>query len=468
MDYSLLPKVDQLLSALEKLPEIPVDDYNRPIALSAGREAIQNLRMEVKQFSSFTREALFAQCLEETLAIYKQKSAPSLRRVINATGIVLHTNLGRSPLAKEAIKAVAEVAGNYCNLEINLTDGKRSSRYDHLSNLLRELTGAEDALVVNNNAAAVLLTLDTLTCGGEAIVSRGQLVEIGGSFRIPDIMRKSGTVLREVGTTNKTYLSDYKNAINENTKALVQVHPSNFTMSGFVEEVAASDLAGLAHAYKLPLIYDLGSGCLFPFSQKGIGKEPHPEQLIKDGADILTFSGDKLLGGPQAGIIIGKKKYIDIIKKNPLTRALRVDKFTVAALETTLRLYQGGRAGECIPTIAMLTAEPEALKEKGEILYRLLIEEPEAASLYEVNLLQGISPVGGGSLPGIELPAYVLEISPKKNKAAALLSDLREGNPAILGYIQNDKALFDVRTIDKSQLCIVAAEIMAAARRISL
>jgi len=461
MDYSLLPKVDQILLAVEKVPSMG-DGYSRTVLAEAAREAIQNLREQISSGLSYTREELFDIAISSTLLIYDRKLRPSLRRVINATGVVLHTNLGRSLLAKEAAEAVGDIADKYCNLEIDLESGKRSSRYDHLRELLCALTGAEDAMAVNNNAAAVLLTLDTLTRGGEAIVSRGQLVEIGGSFRIPDIMVKSGTSLVEVGTTNKTHLSDYVNSINENTAALLQVHPSNFTMCGFVEEVGTSDLTKLAHENNIPMIYDLGSGCLYPFVEKAVGSEPLPKQLIGEGVDVLTFSGDKLLGGPQAGIIVGKKKYIDMIKKNPLTRALRIDKFTVAALEATLRIYRDGREQECIPTVSMLTASINELREKGKELYRLLADRAGAVSLYEVKLIEGVSLVGGGSLPGVELPTFILEIIPKRKKTTDLLADLRAGDPALLGYIHEDKALFDVRTITCDELKITAEAIIAS------
>ena len=298
MDYSLLPKVDLIINTVETIPDIIISGYNRTISANAAREAIENLRIQIRDERTcvHTREELFTLALADTLIIYAQSVSSSLRRVINATGVVLHTNLGRSLLAKEVADAVRNIADRYCNLELDLVSGKRSSRYDHLKSLLQILTGAEDALVVNNNAAAVLLILDTLARGGEAIVSRGQLVEIGGSFRIPDIMEKSGTVLREIGTTNKTRLTDYSAAINENTAALVQVHPSNFIIRGFVEEVKTADLVKLAHQNGLPMIYDLGSGCFYPFNKEGIGNEPLPSQLIKEGVDVLSFSGDKLFG----------------------------------------------------------------------------------------------------------------------------------------------------------------------------
>ena len=446
MDYSLLPKVDRVADEAERRLLSAGEVCSRRLITDAARSAIAALRAPGQTGAYADREALFQRVVLDTLALCRRAARPSLRRVINATGVVLHTNLGRAPLAPEAVSAAAAAAADYCSLELNLETGRRGSRYDHVSALLRTLTGAEDALVVNNNAAAVLLVLDTLARGGEAVVSRGQLVEIGGSFRIPEVIERGGAVLREVGATNKTHLRDYEAAISEVTSCLLQVHPSNFHMEGFVEEVPTADLAALAHTHGLPLIYDLGSGCLHPFAETGIGREPLPARILADGADVLTFSGDKLLGGPQAGIIVGRKKYLAPIKSNPLIRALRVDKMTLAALEATLILYRDGRAPE-IPTVAMLSADPERLRAKAVRLLDALEGCPARIALSETA-----SPVGGGSMPDVRLSGWVVEIAPEAENVDTFLARLREQSPAVLGYIREDRACFDPRTIRSEDL----------------
>lgn len=463
MDYALLPKVDRILSLLEAQPELLPPAYSRAMLTESAREAVAALRAGAMAESGDRESLLHAAC-QDTLRRYAQKCRPSLRRVINATGIVLHTNLGRSLLADEAVHAVCMAAGGYCNLELDLANGKRGSRYSHVAGLLCELTGAEDALVVNNNAAAVLLALDTLARGGEAIVSRGQLVEIGGSFRVPDVMTHSGVMLCEVGTTNKTHLRDYQAAIRESTSILVQVHPSNFVMRGFVEEVSTAELAALAHSHNLPFLYDLGSGCFYPFAEQGIGHEPLPRHLIAQDVDVLTFSGDKLLGGPQAGIIIGKTRYLARIKANPLTRALRIDKLTLAALEATLRIYRAGQEKERIPTVAMLLADEAEIGARAARLLALLQENDVDGALYQANLRRTVSPVGGGSLPEVELPTVALEVEPQRCSAASLQERLRDCDPALLGYLRENKLLLDLRTVADAEVETVAALLLQTAR----
>jgi len=456
MNFSMLPKVDRVLE--EAAEQIKADQHScsQQVLTTAVREAISFLRQNYSEESDLSKEELFALAVEQSKKLYFKKMQPSLRRVINATGVILHTNLGRAPLAPSVAQAVFELSSGYCNLEMNLENGKRGSRYDHVRELLKDLTGAEDALVVNNNAAAVMVTLDTLAKGGEAIVSRGQLVEIGGSFRIPDIIERSAATLREVGTTNKTHLVDYERAIGESTSCLLQVHPSNYHMIGFVETVDTKELAKLAHKHDLPLIYDLGSGCLYPFAACGVGQEPLPREILAAGTDVLTFSGDKLLGGPQAGIIAGKKSYIEAIMHNQMLRALRVDKMTLGALEATLALYRDGKEKE-IPTVAMLTVSTQKLKARAQKLLASL----KSAGIKAV-LEARLSPVGGGSMPDVELPAFVVEVAVQAPDE--VLSKLRAAEPAVLAYIHEDKVCFDVRTVgakELEELGKIAKEVLA-------
>ena len=448
MDLSLIPKVDRVILALAE------EDYNSLLLAESAKEGVDRLRQAMLQgqFNQADKEELFHLACSFTREIYVEKTTFSLRPVINATGVPLHTNLGRAPLAAEAVDTMAAVARGYCNLELSLATGKRGSRYNHVADLLIALTGAEDALVVNNNAAAVLLVLDTLAKGGEAIVSRGQLVEIGESFRIPDIMKKSGVELIEVGATNKTRLSDYQNAITEQTRMIMQVHPSNFKVIGFHESVPTSELVALAKPLGLPVMDDLGAGCLYPLAEQGIGEEPLVARVVATGADIVTCSGDKLLGGPQAGIILGRREYIAKIKKNPLTRALRVDKFTLAALEATLRIYRRGEEQQLVPVVSMLTAPLDELKAKAELLNRLLVKADPEHRLYTTQVRQGCSETGGGSLPGVDLPTYLVELTPLGVKAQELMALLRGGSRPLLAYIREDKLLYDPRTMSEEDL----------------
>lgn len=453
MNLSLIPKVDKIMLFLEK------EEFNAPLLAESAKEGVDQLRqaMLAGQYATADKEELFALACDYTRQVYQRKTTFSLRPVINATGVPLHTNLGRAPVAAEAVETMAAVARGYCNLELSLATGKRGSRYNHVAQLLIDLTGAEDAMVVNNNAAAVLLVLDTLAKGGEAIVSRGQLVEIGESFRIPEIMKKSGVELVEVGATNKTRLSDYANAITPATRMIMQVHPSNFKVIGFHESVKTAELVELARQHNLPVMDDLGAGCVYPLAERGIGEEPLVSRVVASGADIVTCSGDKLLGGPQAGIILGKKEYISQIKKNQLTRALRVDKFTLAALEATLRIYRRGEEEQKIPVVAMLTAPLSELKRKAELLQQLLDKADPQQQLYQTRVREGVSETGGGSLPGIELPTYLVELTPLKLSTQDLLDSLRDGSRPLLAYIREDKLLFDPRTMSEEDLAVAAA-----------
>ena len=383
----------------------------------------------------------------------QRAALPSFRTVINGTGIILHTNLGRACLSEKAAQAASDAARRYSNLEYNLQTGSRGSRYSHVEDILCRLTGAESALVVNNNAAAVLLILSALTQGGQVIVSRGELVEIGGSFRVPEIMEACGAQLKEVGATNKTHLRDYERAINEQTKALMKVHTSNYRIIGFSQTPSLSDLTELGHRYNLPVIEDLGSGCLLDLNRFGIHDEPSVQDSLKAGVDVVSFSGDKLLGGPQAGIILGKKQYVDILKKHPLNRAMRVDKMTLAALEATLHSYEQGTEDE-IPVIGMLAAQPEALRQKAQQLHSLL---EEAGIPSQVVPVEGR--VGGGSVPNHSLPSYAVALEGAVND---LEQKLRLGLRPIIGRIHNDRYLLDVRTLWAEDFPVIVAAIREA------
>ncbi len=371
---------------------------------------------------------------------------PSLRPVINASGVIIHTNLGRAPLSPAALAAVQTVAAGYSNLEYELAAGARGSRHDHARGLLCELSGAEDALVVNNNAAAIYLVLAAFCAGREVLISRGQLVEIGGGFRIPDVLRQSGAELVEVGTTNRTHLRDFAQAITPSTAALMRVHSSNFRQLGFVTMPTLAELAGLAarpESYGVLLIDDLGSGTLLDTSVYGLAYEPAVQESVAAGADIITFSGDKLLGGPQAGIILGKSNLIEELRRHPLARALRVDKMTLAALEATLRAYQRGRAAEELPVWRMIAAQPDELQARVA-RWRSILQ----ASALESTLLAGESAVGGGSLPGETLPTWLLAIpSDEADAVAARLRGGHAGGPAVVCRIYKDQLLFDARTV---------------------
>ena len=436
-----LPKVDELLRApyLEALRA----EYPEQTVTDAVRKVIADLRQgilsgEIENLPE--TDALMASIASRV----RTDSRPSMRRVINGTGIVLHTNLGRACLSEKAAAAASDAARRYSTLEYNVATGGRGLRYSHVEELICRLTGAESALVVNNNAAAVLLVLSSMTTGGQVPVSRGELVEIGGSFRVPDIMEACGAELKEVGTTNKTHLRDYDRAITEKTRALMKVHTSNYRIVGFSETPSLPELVQLGHERGLPVIEDLGSGSLVDLQQFGIYDEPSVQDSVRAGVDVVSFSGDKLLGGPQAGIIVGRKKIVDSLKKHPLTRAMRVDKMTLAALEATLRSYDAGLTAE-IPTLAMLAATPDQLKAKAEILRGLMVDAGIAA---EVVPTEG--QVGGGSVPTQMLKSFAVAVQPKAVNLDQLETNLRLGSPAIVGRINHDRFLLDVRTLRES------------------
>ncbi|MFV9732780.1 L-seryl-tRNA(Sec) selenium transferase [Ligilactobacillus salivarius] len=381
------------------------------------------------------------------------RELPSLRKVINGTGIILHTNLGRASLPENVLNQMQRIAGGYSNLEFDLETGKRGSRYAHVASLISKITGAEDAVVVNNNAAAVMLVLSTLASKGDVIISRGELVEIGGSFRVPEIITSTGGNLVEVGTTNKTHLDDYTEKINEETAALLKVHTSNYKVIGFTEGVSTQELYQLAKENNLPLIVDLGSGLLVDLSKYINYKEPTVQETVKN-SDIVTFSGDKLLGGPQIGVIAGKKKYIDKIKKNQLSRALRVDKLTLSSLEMILREYYLKDEKELlasIPVLKKLTESSDNLEQKAKDLLTIL----KANDKLNLKIIEDYSKVGGGSLPGLELPTYLVAIKAEGISVNKLESRLRKIDIPIIGRTIKDYFCLDLRTIEENEYEII-------------
>jgi L-seryl-tRNA(Ser) seleniumtransferase len=447
-----LPAVDELLRHSQIQSHLKI--FSKELVVGSIRRIMEQKRQAILKSANLQEAASVGIALEELLAAVEEEvtktARPSLRRVINATGVVLHTNLGRAPLAPEVLQYIGEIAGGYSNLEFDLTSGERGSRYEHVEKILRQITGAESALVVNNNAGAVFLALNSLAEGKEVIVSRGQLVEIGGSFRIPDVMKKSGAHLVEVGTTNRTHLEDYERAINERTALLLKVHTSNFRILGFTAEVSLKDLVALGQAKGLPVLEDLGSGCFVDLSPYGIAKEPTVQEALEAGVDVITFSGDKLLGGPQAGIILGQKKYLDLIKKNPLSRALRIDKLTLAGLEATLRVYWNqAQAVERIPVLNMITCPVEKLERRVKRLQRQLTRD--LASFCQVKIREEISPVGGGALPLQGLPTRVIALRPLKTSVASMEERLRKSDPPVIARVQEGEILLDLRTVAESE-----------------
>lgn len=445
-----LPKVDELLRS----PELA------GLCLDYGQRAVtEGVRAEV---NALRQDILTGQCraLPDTAQLcrricqrVRRDAMPSFRPVINGTGVLLHTNLGRACLSVKAAQAAYDAACQYSNLEYDLSSGRRGTRYSHVEDLLCRLTGAESALVVNNNAAAVLLVLSALTQGGQVIVSRGELVEIGGAFRVPEIMEACGAQLKEVGATNKTHLYDYQRAICDSTRAIMKVHTSNYRIVGFSETPELADLVALGHREGLPVLEDLGSGSLVELERFGLHGEPTVQASLRAGVDVVTFSGDKLLGGPQAGIILGRKQYIDILKKHPLNRAMRVDKMTLAALEATLRCYEAGTETE-IPVIGMLSADPEALKQKAQRLLDALSEAGIAGQLVPAQ-----SQVGGGSVPNQSLASYAAALT---GDAALLEQKLRLGPHPIIGRIHEGKYLLDVRTLREEDFPLIVQAVREA------
>lgn len=451
--YRSIPKVDVLL-ADEQIQGL-IENYSRDTVMEAVRTQTDRLRAFIGTCTDEGEALGKINALKDDVArAVKSLHTPNMRKVINGTGTVLHTNLGRAPICEEHMKKAAELVTGYSNLEYNLEEGKRGERYSHFEELLCRLTGAEAAMAVNNNAAAVMLILSSLAKGGEVVVSRGELVEIGGKFRIPDVMEQSGAVLVEVGTTNKTHYDDYKNAITEETKALLKVHTSNYRIVGFTESVEIDELITLAKEHDLPIIEDLGSGVLVDLAKYGLTHEPMVQESIAKGADVVCFSGDKLLGGPQAGIIVGKKKYIDQMKKNQLTRALRIDKFTAAALELVLKEYLSEETAiRNVPVLRMITKPLEEIEKEAKSLVRMLRRSGFSGHFQVVPCE---SQIGGGSLPLERIPSFAAAVRPEKISVPKLEEKMRHLEIPIIPRTANDMILLDVRTIDRQQFKVIA------------
>ena len=442
-----LPSVGALLEtgAVRAL----LDVTPRPLVVEAVRATVARAR---ETASAPADDAGWAEAIAARLA---DATRPSLRRVINATGVVLHTNLGRAPLAEVALDAIAETAAGYSNLELDLDRGARGSRYVHCASLLRELTGAEDALVVNNCAAALVLALDTLGSGREAILSRGELVEIGGSFRVHEIMAKSGARLREVGATNRTHLADYTRALGPDTGVLLKVHRSNFAVHGFTSEVTVRELAPVAAEHGLPIVHDLGSGLLVSLASIGLAGEPTAHEALDAGATIVVMSGDKLLGGPQAGLVLGAARWIEAMRRNPLARSYRVDKLTLAALEATLALYrEPARAFREIPTLALLATSADVLRGRAAALRDALAADGIAA-----DVVESVGSVGAGAFPDAALSGAAVMLA---GDAESWARRLRAGTPAIVGHVHDGRLHLDLRAVLERELPDLARAVVAA------
>ncbi|HET6878826.1 MAG TPA: L-seryl-tRNA(Sec) selenium transferase [Pirellulales bacterium] len=449
-----LPSVNELLESppLKGL----VSRVSHNLVVTRVRSFLDDLRTEIQHTAAevkFPEVKELAQRIAERIL---EAEKPRLRPVINATGVLLHTGLGRAPLAEEAIAEMSAVARDYASVELDLASGQRSQRVLAVEALLTELTGAEAALVVNNNAGATMLALAALAAGREVIVSRGQLIEIGGSYRLPDVMATSGAILREVGTTNKTRLDDYERAIGEATGALLLVHPSNFVVAGFAESVALSELVRLGRAKNLPVIHDIGSGALIDFAKFGFADEPLAGASIKQGADVVLFSGDKLLGGPQCGIAVGRRELIDKLARHPFTRALRVDKLTLAALAGTLRLYRNpDQALQRIPLLQLLSAPLDNLRTRAERLAPQMAASPAIAA---ADAIDDVTYLGGGSVPTQQLGTWCIALTPAEMSVDRLAARLRTGQPAVVGRVREERLYLDLRSVfPRQDLDLVAA-----------
>jgi len=448
----MIPPVDKLLEQADIAALMR--SYSRGLVVKAVQKKLAALRGTIVMADDAQLQVIKSSIgivrgeeIEQEIISF---SEPLLKRVINATGVILHTNLGRSILPDEAIEHMRAVARCYSNLEYDLQSGGRGSRYEHVQNLLCELTGAESAFVVNNNAAAVLLALNTLSCGREAIVSRGEIIEIGGSFRIPDIMSRSGACMVEVGTTNKTHMSDYENAITDKSAVMVKVHTSNYRILGFTSQVDVPSLVEMAQRHKLRVIADLGSGSLIDLSRYGFEHEPTVQEVVQSGADVVTFSGDKLLGGPQAGMVVGKKEVVEQLIKNPLNRALRIDKLTLAALESTLRLYLDRESViRRVPTIRMITMTANAIEQRAEAFIKRI--RPRLPLDISIGIEDDTSQIGGGALPLQNVPTRVIALRSSSLPVELMERRMRGHKPPVIARIHRDQVRIDLRTVAEQE-----------------
>lgn len=459
---SALPSVDEILKGPDGCQWLA--SFPRAIVVQAIRDIVAEQRNKIlaEEDPDISSTAL-SFCISGRI---QKLSSFSLLPVINATGIVLHTNLGRAVLSKRAVSNVIATSRGYSNLEYDLAAGKRGKRHSHTTRILRQLTGAEDALIVNNNAAAVFLCLAAIAKDREVIVSRGELVEIGGSFRVPDVMAASGAFLREIGTTNKTHLPDYSKAINEKTGLILKVHQSNYKIIGFTEDVSIEQLGALGKEHSIPVMYDLGSGCLIDLKPYGIHGEPSVQEIMKSGADLVTFSGDKLLGGPQGGIIVGRKELVEKIRENPLARAVRVDKMTIAAFEATLMDYlDTEKALQSIPVLQMLFQPLETIKSRArKIAAQIRKQTVKADIAMSIALVRDSSKAGGGSLPEAEFETYAVSVDPKHITVNELETRLRTGSRPIIARIKENVLLLDARTIQDQDIRELATIVSSALR----
>lgn len=448
---SNLPSVDEILKSPDGLRW--QEKHPRKYVLQAIREVIENIRNSILAGNKvdISQDLMF----DEIGKKLQKLSIFNLIPVINATGVVIHTNLGRSILSESVMQHVKDVACGYSTLEYDIEKGLRGKRYSHIQHLITQITGAEGSLIVNNNAAAVLICLNTIAKGKEVIVSRGELVEIGGSFRIPDVMSSSGAILKEVGTTNKTHIHDYESAISENTALLLKVHQSNFRMIGFTKSLSVQELVSIGKKFNLPVMFDLGSGCLIDLKPYGINIEPSVQEIIKAGVDIVTFSGDKLLGGPQGGIIAAKSELIEQISKNPLMRALRVDKMTLAAFEATLRVYLDEEKAKIeIPTLRMLLENKEITKKRAQEVVSKL-EKTQGFLIHEhadISIINDYSQSGGGALPEIEFATFAITIIPHNISVNSFEKRLRKNTPPVIARIHEDRLILDMRTVQNHEI----------------
>ena len=457
MLYRSIPKVDVLLENQDIVTLI--ENHHRDVVVDVIREEIDKLRNFIKENDDVNLIEEKINNLIENIKISTEKVySYNIKKVINGTGTILHTNLGRAIISKKHADYLSEVVTSYSNLEYNLEEGKRGERYSHFEKLICKITGAEAAMAVNNNAAAVMLVLSSMAAEKEVIVSRGELVEVGGKFRIPDVMKSSNAHLVEIGTTNKTHLEDYEDAISENTGAFLKVHTSNFKILGFTESVSIEELCKLGREKDIPVIEDIGSGVLIDLSEYGLEYEPTVQDSIKAGVDVVSFSGDKLLGGPQAGIIVGKKKYIDKMKKNPLTRAFRIDKFTATILEMIFHEYLNEEdAIKNIPVLSLITKDLKEIEKNANDLFNKIEKLKDVA---DINVEDTLSQIGGGSLPAERIKSKSVTIMPKNISTQSLEAKLRAGKNPVVGRISEEKLILDMRTVLENEIDILAQKLI--------